>query len=68
MRKQNHGKLLVEFILLPAALLLALGLSHTHLGEELENLTLDWRFQARAKGRGNRILKHTCHIYVTVGD
>jgi len=26
------------------------------------------RFQARAKGRGNRILKHTCHIYLTVGD
>ncbi len=26
------------------------------------------RFAARAKGRGNRILKHTCHIYVTVGD
>jgi large subunit ribosomal protein L22 len=26
------------------------------------------RFQARAKGRGNRILKHTCHIFVTVGD
>jgi len=26
------------------------------------------RFQARAKGRGSRILKHTCHIYVTVGD
>jgi len=26
------------------------------------------RFTARAKGRGNRILKHTCHIYVTVGD
>ena len=26
------------------------------------------RFQARAKGRGNRILKHTCHIYITVGD
>jgi large subunit ribosomal protein L22 len=26
------------------------------------------RFQARAKGRGNRVLKHTCHIYVTVGD
>ena len=21
------------------------------------------RFQARAKGRGNRVLKHTCHIY-----
>ena len=26
------------------------------------------RFQARAKGRGNRVLKHSCHIYVTVGD
>jgi large subunit ribosomal protein L22 len=26
------------------------------------------RFQARAKGRGNRIVKQTCHIYVTVGD
>jgi len=26
------------------------------------------RFQARAKGRGTRILKHTCHIYITVGD
>ncbi|WP_037585317.1 50S ribosomal protein L22 [Stenoxybacter acetivorans] len=26
------------------------------------------RFQARAKGRGNRIEKQTCHINVTVGD
>jgi len=26
------------------------------------------RFTARAKGRGNRILKPTCHIYVTVGN
>jgi large subunit ribosomal protein L22 len=26
------------------------------------------RFTARAKGRGNRILKPTCHITVTVGD
>jgi large subunit ribosomal protein L22 len=26
------------------------------------------RFRARAKGRGNRILKPTCHIYVTVGN
>ena len=26
------------------------------------------RFQARAKGRGNRVLKHTCHIYISVGD
>ena len=25
------------------------------------------RFTARAKGRGNRISKPTCHIYVTVG-
>ncbi len=26
------------------------------------------RFTARAKGRGNRISKPTCHIYVTVGN
>ena len=26
------------------------------------------RFTARAKGRGNHILKQTSHIYVTVGD
>ena len=26
------------------------------------------RFAARAKGRGNRILKPTCHIFLTVGD
>ena len=26
------------------------------------------RFTARAKGRGNRILKPTCHIYLSVGD
>jgi large subunit ribosomal protein L22 len=26
------------------------------------------RFQARAKGRGNVILKQTCHIHITVGD
>jgi large subunit ribosomal protein L22 len=26
------------------------------------------RFHARAKGRGARILKRTCHISVTVGD
>jgi large subunit ribosomal protein L22 len=26
------------------------------------------RFTARAKGRGNRISKPTCHIFVTVGD
>jgi large subunit ribosomal protein L22 len=26
------------------------------------------RFHARAKGRGNRILKPSCHIFVTVGD
>lgn len=26
------------------------------------------RFAARAKGRGNRILKPTCHIYVSVGE
>ena len=26
------------------------------------------RFTARAKGRGNRILKPTCHVFVTVGN
>ena len=26
------------------------------------------RFAARAEGRGNRISKPTCHIYVTVGN
>ena len=26
------------------------------------------RFTARAKGRGNRIEKQSCHIYVTVGN
>ena len=25
-------------------------------------------FTARAKGRGNRISKPTCHVYVTVGE
>jgi large subunit ribosomal protein L22 len=26
------------------------------------------RFHARAKGRGTRVHKHSCNIYVTVGD
>ena len=26
------------------------------------------RFTARAKGRGNTIMKQTCHIHVVVGD
>ncbi len=26
------------------------------------------RFSARAKGRGNRIEKQTCHVYLTVGE
>jgi len=34
----------------------------------VEKGTVLKRFTARAKGRGNRILKPTCHIYVTVGD
>lgn len=32
-----------------------------------EGMTMK-RFRARAKGRGNRILKPTCHIFVTVGE
>lgn len=34
----------------------------------VEQGTVLKRFTARAKGRGNRISKPTCHIYVTVGD
>ena len=26
------------------------------------------RFHARAKGRGTKVQKHSCHIYLTVGD
>ena len=26
------------------------------------------RFHARAKGRGTRVVKQSCHIYLTVGD
>jgi adenylate cyclase len=48
MSKRKHGSLRFEFLLLPLVLLLALGFNLTRLGEELENLTLDWRFQARA--------------------
>jgi adenylate cyclase len=48
MRKKKLGSLGFVFKLLPVALLLSLVLDHTRLGEELENLTLDWRFQARA--------------------
>jgi len=34
----------------------------------VEKGTVLKRFAARAKGRGNRIIKPTCHIYITVGD
>ena len=34
----------------------------------VEKGTVLKRFTARAKGRGNSILKPTCHIFVTVGD
>jgi len=33
----------------------------------VEQGTVLRRFTARAKGRGNRISKPTCHIYITVG-
>ncbi|MCY7389417.1 MAG: 50S ribosomal protein L22, partial [Burkholderiales bacterium] len=26
------------------------------------------RYTQRAKGRGNRIIKPTCHVFLTVGD
>ena len=34
----------------------------------IEQATPLKRFEARAKGRGNRILKRTCHIFITVGN
>ena len=34
----------------------------------VEKGTVLKRFTARAKGRGNRISKPTCHIFVTVGN
>jgi large subunit ribosomal protein L22 len=34
----------------------------------VEKGTVLKRFTARAKGRGNRISKPTCHIFLTVGD
>ncbi len=34
----------------------------------VEQGTVLKRFSARAKGRGDRISKKTCHIYVTVGN
>ncbi|MFN7834229.1 MAG: 50S ribosomal protein L22 [Burkholderiaceae bacterium] len=34
----------------------------------VEQGTVLRRFTARAKGRGNQILKQTCHMYVTVGS
>jgi large subunit ribosomal protein L22 len=37
-------------------------------GIQVERGTIIKRFHARAKGRGNRINKPTCHIFVTVGD
>ena len=37
----------------------------TILVDKAENLR---RFTARAKGRGNTIMKQTCHIHVVVGD
>lgn len=34
----------------------------------VEKGTVLKRFTARAKGRGNRILKPMCHIFVTIGS
>lgn len=47
-RKRQLRSLRFELLLLPLTLLLALGFSFTRLGEQLENLTLDWRYKARA--------------------
>ena len=45
-----------------------LGSAAVSLGSPVEQGTTLKRFSARAKGRGNRISKPTCHIYVTVGN
>ena len=37
-------------------------------GIQVERASVLKRFHARAKGRGNRINKPSCHIFVTVGD
>ena len=34
----------------------------------VERGTYAKRFMARAKGRGTRVQKYSCHIYLTVGD
>ena len=34
----------------------------------VERGSLQKRFHARAKGRGTKVQKHSCHIYLTVGD
>ena len=34
----------------------------------VEKGTVLRRFTARAKGRGNRIIKPTCHIFLSVGE
>jgi len=36
--------------------------------EHNDGADIDERFTARAKGRGDRISKQSCHIYVTVGN
>ena len=38
------------------------------LAEDIKVRAFLKRFHARAKGRGTRVQKHTCNIYVTVGD
>jgi large subunit ribosomal protein L22 len=56
----------------------AIANAEHNLGLDVDELTVEIihvekgpvlkRFTARAKGRGNRIVKPTCHIYVTVAD
>lgn len=45
--KKKAGNLWFELALPPLVLLLMMGLVHTKFGMQLENLTLDWRFQSR---------------------
>ena len=64
--------------LIKKVLLSAVANAENNLGADVDELKVETiyldkatnlrRFTARAKGRGNVILKQTCHIHVTVGD
>ncbi len=78
----GHDAALLTAIVPTANYVVATGIAHANAehndGADIDALkvtsiyveqgTVLKRFTARAKGRGNRISKPTCHIYVTVGN